>query len=112
MLFEERIAEHLLQAVGKTRLVVVGECLQLDVKDLGELDQQVRRQRTLIVLDEIEVTRRDAELLGELRLRELFTPAHAPDLRAESGTVFGLYGHGSLLRDLHRLTALQPHFYI
>src|SRR5204862_3048826 len=119
-------------AVGEPHLAVVRERLQVDVEDLREPHQQMRRQRTLIVLDEIEIRRRDLQLFGELDLRELLAAAKP----AHFGAEFGLW-HGSgssvarsrgceggweprdraterprnRVTDLHRFTHLQLHIY-
>ena len=83
VLLEQRIGEDLLQGVGEARVRVVRERLQIDVEDLRELHQQMRGQRPLVVLDEIEVARRDLQPLGELRLGELLLAAQRPNLGTE-----------------------------
>jgi hypothetical protein len=83
VLFEQRIAEDFLEVVGDARVRIVGERRELDVKDLRELDEQMRRQWPLIVLDEVQVTRRDLEPRREVRLRELLLAPEGADLHAQ-----------------------------
>ena len=84
MLLEEGIAEDLLQVGGEARRAVVGERRDVDAEDLGQLDEQVRRQRPLVVLDEIEVAAGDVELAGQIRLTDALAAAEGPDFGAES----------------------------
>ena len=69
----------------EANLTIVRERLQLDVKDLGELDEKVGGKRTLVVLNQVQVARRDLQFLGELSLGELFAAAHRPHLGPEFG---------------------------
>ena len=57
--------------------------MYVDGEELRELDEEVRGQRPAVVLDEVEVARRDADLVRELDLRETFAPAQRPDFPAE-----------------------------
>jgi hypothetical protein len=83
VLLEQRVGEHFLQVVREPRVRVVRERGQVDVKNLRELDQQMRRQRTLIVLDEVEIAGRDLQPLRELRLRELLFAPEGAHFRTE-----------------------------
>src|SRR5207249_3515451 len=84
VLLEERVAEDLLQVGGEARRAVVGERRDVDAEDLGELDEQVRRQRPLVVLDEIEVAAGDVELAGQIRLTDALAAAEGPNFGTES----------------------------
>ena len=54
---KQRIAEHLVQLSEKAILVGGGEVTQVDVIGLRHLEQDLRRHRALIALDEIDVAR-------------------------------------------------------
>src|SRR5205814_1812345 len=90
MFFEERIAEHFLQIGGESRGVVVGEGVELDLENLRDADEQMRRQRPLVVLDQIQIARRNVELCRKIGLRQPFA---APE-RADFGAQFVLCTHG------------------
>ena len=66
VVLEQRIAEDFLQIRGEAGRVVIGERAEVRVQHLGDTEEQVGRQRPLIVLDEIEVARRDLELRCEV----------------------------------------------
>ena len=51
--------------------------------ELGELEEERRRQRPLIVLDQVEIRRGDPEPLREIDLAQAVTPAKGPDFGAE-----------------------------
>ena len=63
---EERIAEGLEQIGQQPVLVVPAERLEVEVEGLRQLDQELGRERPPVVLDQVEVARRDPEPLGEL----------------------------------------------
>ena len=54
--------------------------MDVDLEELREPDEQLRRQRPPVVLDQVQVARRDAEALGELDLVEALAPAQARTL--------------------------------
>ncbi len=57
MLFEERVAEDFLKVGGQARLRVIGEGVEVDIEDGGQLDEQMRGEGPLLVLDEVEIAR-------------------------------------------------------
>ena len=61
MLLEQRVAEDFLQIGGEAILRVVAERGELDVEDLCRFDEQIGRKLALIMLYEIQITRRNAE---------------------------------------------------
>ena len=67
---EDHVAERLLEISGEPPLVVLGERLQVHLEQLGELQQQGDRERTLVALDQVQVARRDPQALREVGLRE------------------------------------------
>ena len=69
MLLEHRIAKRFLKIARQPRVIVVGKRIEIDLQNLRDFDQQMRRQRPLIVLDEIEVARRDLQLGRQIGLR-------------------------------------------
>src|SRR5579883_3324249 len=58
---EQRIGEHFAQACGELTLGAAGKLAEIDPERLGELDEQRGGDATLIVLDKVEIARRDAE---------------------------------------------------
>ena len=79
----KRVGEGLEQVVDEPRVVVAAERVQVDAEELRELDEQRRRERPPVRLDEVQVARRDAEPLGELDLAQALAPAQGPDLGSE-----------------------------
>ena len=88
MLFEEGITEDLLEVRRALRFVVFAEGVELDAERLCRLEQQRGGERSLIVLDEVHVARRNAEPLGELQLREPSRAAQIPHLCSEMRASF------------------------
>src|SRR6185437_17183738 len=80
---QRRIGENLAQAGDDAALVILGEGLQVEIETARQLQQQHRRDRALIVLDEVEIARADLELLGELYLAQPMLAPEAPDPVAE-----------------------------
>ena len=67
-LAEQRIGKDLVQ-FGKEAVLVCGrEIAQVEVVGLGKPQQQLRRDRALVALDQVDVARRHAEPLGDLGL--------------------------------------------
>src|SRR3954453_15458298 len=64
-------------------MIIIRKRVEIDFQHLRDLDQQMRRQRPLIVLDEIEIARRDLQLGREIRLREVLATTDGPDFGAE-----------------------------
>jgi hypothetical protein len=73
---EQRIAEHFVQLGEESILVSGRKVAQVDVIGLRHLEQDLRRDRALVALDQVDVARRHAELVGHLGLRQ---PELAPD---------------------------------
>ena len=76
-------AKTSLNAAASRALVIVGQFLQIDAEDLAELQQQGHGHRPLVVLDEVEIARADAEPLAiscwlslrSVRSRRIFWPS-------------------------------------
>src|SRR5438552_1385313 len=83
MLLEQRIAKRFLKIGRQPPMIVIREGVQIYVQHLRNLDQQVCRQRTLIVLDEIEIARRNLQLRRQIALRQPLAAADRTDFRAE-----------------------------
>ncbi len=81
--YAERIRERLEEIGDDVRVLVGREGVYVDVEHLRELDEERRRKRPAVRLDQVQVARRDADPLGELDLGELLAPAQRPHLRAE-----------------------------
>ena len=84
MLFKKRIAEDLLQIGREVGLAVVSKRSELDLEDLRSFHEQMRRDRSLVVFNEIEIARRNLELRGEVRLRHAIAAAKTADLVSNS----------------------------
>src|SRR5438093_11457080 len=70
MLLEERVAEDLLKIGRQAVLAVIGESGELDIEDLRRLQEQIGRKLALIMLYQVEITRRNAESGCDFSLRE------------------------------------------
>jgi hypothetical protein len=82
---EDGVAEDL-QQVGHRAGVVLGrEGLEVQLQDLGQADEERRRERAPVVLDEVQVAGADAQPVGELGLGHALSAPHGPDLGAERG---------------------------
>ena len=77
---EQGVAEHLPEARVELGVAVFGEFLEVDVERLPEAEQELDRHRPLIVLDEVQVARRNLELLRHLALLEAEILAKAANL--------------------------------
>jgi hypothetical protein len=71
--------------------------MQVELEELGELDEERRGERTAVRLDEVQVTRRDAEPLSHLNLAQALAPAEGADLGAEARNFSIWLGHGNVL---------------
>src|SRR5205085_8608918 len=63
--------------------------------------QQLRRHRTLVALDQVDVARRDFQPLGHLGLRQPELLADAPEAGADEQFFCGFRGHGLLQKSRH-----------
>ncbi len=87
MRIEERIAEGLEEIGGEARVLRRGEGVEIDLEALREPDQERRGERAPVVLDEVQVARRDAEALRELNLGEVLAAPERLHLGAEKRCV-------------------------
>ncbi len=95
---EQRVREDFPEHRQRLRLIVAPECPELDVIGFGELQQHLNGDRTLVPLDQIEVTCRDAEIGGHARLGQAALAAKPPNAR--TGKDFFLRGHAALPANL------------
>ena len=65
---EQRIGEDLVQFGEEAVLVGGGEIAQIEVIGFRQPQQDLRRHRALVALDQVDVGGRDAEALGDLGL--------------------------------------------
>ncbi len=82
-LAKQRIGKNLVQFGEEAVLVGGGEIAQVEIVGLREAQQDLRGDRTLVALDQVDVTRRDAESLRDLGLRQSELLADAPEARAD-----------------------------
>ena len=75
-LAEQRIGKDLVQLGEEAVLVGGGEVAQIEVIGLRQPQQDLRRHRALVALDQVDVGGRNAEALGDLGLRQ---PQLLPD---------------------------------
>ena len=95
-LAEQRIGEDLVQFGEEAVLVGGGEIAQIEVVGFGQPQQDLRRHRALVALDQVDVARRNAEPLGDLGLRQPQLLADAPEAGADKQLFSGIACHGSL----------------
>src|SRR5438128_1567967 len=57
---------------------------EVELELLGVLQQERRRQRAPVVLDEVQVARAHRQSVGHLRLRQLLAPSQRANFRAQS----------------------------
>ena len=89
---EQRVGEHLVQLGEETLLVRGGEITQVEVIGLGQPEQKLRRDRTLVTLYQVDITGRNAETLRDLGLREVELLADAPEPWADEQLAAGVFG--------------------
>ncbi len=83
---EQGIGEDLLHIADRLLALDLHEVARVDAIDVGEADQHLHGDRTLVALHQIEVAWRDVEFVGHPRLRQ---PTFAPQpLEAGSGENF------------------------
>src|SRR5206468_783385 len=83
MALEDRVAEYLVQVGRKPDVLFRGEVLQIKLEDLSQPDEQGRRERAAVVLNEVEVARRDAQALRQVDLRHVLAPTKCAHLGPE-----------------------------
>lgn len=96
-LAEQRIGEDLVELGEEAVLVGGGEVAQIEVIGLGEPQQDLRRHRALVALDQIDVAGRNAEPFGDLGLRQPQLLADASKARPDEQLFSRLGSHGSLV---------------
>ncbi len=95
-LAEQRIGEDLVQLGEEPVLVGGGEVAQVEVIGLRQPQQDLRRHRALVALDQVDIARGNAETLGDLGLRQPQLLANAPEAGADEQLLSGITCHGSL----------------
>src|SRR5229473_125513 len=93
---EQRIGKNLVQ-LGEEPVLVGGRKIpQIEVIGFRQPQQDLRRHRALVALDQVDIARRNAEPLGDLGLRQSQLLADAPEARADKQLLPGITGHGTL----------------
>ena len=95
-LAEQRIGEDLVQFGEEAVLIGGGEVAQIEIVGLGEPQQDLRRHRPLVALDQVDVAGRNAEPFGDLGLRQPQLLADAPKARPHEQFFPGVGSHVSL----------------
>ena len=93
---EQRIGKNFVQLGEKPVLVGGREIAQIEVIGFRQPQQDLRRHRALVALDQVDIARRNAKPLGDLGLRQSQLLADAPEARANKQLLRGTLGHGSL----------------
>src|SRR6266852_977933 len=93
---EQGIGEYFVQLGEKPVLVGGGEIAQIEVIGFCQPQQDLRRHRALVALDQVDIARRNAEALGDLGLRQSQLLPDAPEARADKQLLPRFCGHGSL----------------
>src|SRR5665811_1568117 len=93
---EQGIGEDLVQFGEEAVLVGGGEVAQIEVIGLRQPQQDLRRHRALVALDQVDIARRNAEALGDLGLRQPQLLADPPEPRTDKQFLSRITGHGSL----------------
>src|SRR5438876_3128664 len=93
---EQRIGKNLVELGEKTVLVGGRKIAQIEVIGFRQPQQDLRRHRALVALDQVDIARRNAEPLGDLGLRQAQLLADAPEARTDKQLLSGTSGHGSL----------------
>src|SRR5205085_1854197 len=94
---KQRIGEDLVQFGKEAILVGGGEIAEIEVIGLGQPEQNLRRHRALVALDQVDIARRNAEPLGDLGLRQAELLTNSPESRSDEQLLSGISGHGSSL---------------
>ena len=95
---QQRIGESLAQPDLEPAFLRARERGEIEVEYFGELDQQCAADRALIVLDQIQIARRDAKPVRQCLLRQVplsaQPPHRTPDLDTRHFTPFTKIGLG------------------
>src|SRR5260221_3889091 len=93
---EQRIGKDLVQ-LGKKPILVGGrEIAQIEVIGFRQPEQDLRRHRALVALDQVDIARGNPETLGDLGLRQAQLLTDAPESGADKQLLSGVCGHDSL----------------
>ena len=95
-LAEQGIGEDLVQLGEEAVLVGGGEVAQIEVVGLRQPQQDLRRHRALVALDQVDVGGRNAEPLGDLGLRQTQLLADPPEAGADEQLLSRVGRHGIL----------------
>ena len=88
---EDGVGERLAQAADDLVVVLLGEGTDVDRERLGQSHHDLGGQRALIVLDLVQVARRDAEALGERALVQAAGFPQQPDLGTDEDLLAHLH---------------------
>ena len=86
---EQRIGEDLVQFGEEAVLVGGGEIAQIEVIGLRQPQQDLRRHRALVALDQVDIARGNPEPLGDLGLRQAELLPDPPEARADKQLLSG-----------------------
>jgi hypothetical protein len=86
---EHLVGEDLGQVVGAAGFRVGGQGLQVEVVGLREAEQHLGGDRPLVALQQVQVARRDAEVLGHPGLGEAEVAPQALQARAQEQLPIG-----------------------
>jgi hypothetical protein len=81
---EHGVGERLGEIRNQPAVIVAGKRRHIDAEQLGQLDQEVGRQRPAVGLDQVEVARRDPELARQLDLGQALAAAQPADLGTQA----------------------------
>ncbi len=104
---EQRIGKDLVQLGEEPVLVGGGEIPQIEVIGFRQPQQDLRRHRALVALDQVDVGGRDAEPFGDLGLRQPQLLADAPEAGPDKQLFPGIAGHGCLSRPSRHSGAMR-----
>src|SRR6266404_2285866 len=93
---EQRIGKYLVQLGEKPVLVGGGEIAQIEIIGLRQPQQDLRRHRALIALNQVVIAWRNAEALSHLGLRQAQLLTNPPKAGADKQFFSGVTSHGSL----------------
>ena len=118
---EQGIARGLLEVGQQAALLAAGEGLEVDVEALGQLEQQRAVELALIVLDQVQVAGRDAQLARHGDLGQALAAAQAAQLVPQHGVArhgvpppasfTDLQNHGPLRSQFLQICGCSPRLY-
>ncbi|HTA66605.1 MAG TPA: hypothetical protein VK753_14005, partial [Xanthomonadaceae bacterium] len=91
---EQRIGKDLIQLGEEAILIGGGEVAKIEIIGFRQAEQDLRRHRALIALDQVDVGGRNPEAFGDLGLRQSQLLADAPEARPHEQFLSGIPGHG------------------